>query len=223
MMCHTASDMGERIFSVGGSSNGHMVKYVQYTGRAAHAGSSPHLGVNALNAANLALAAINSNREGFQEQETARTHGIIVKGGEVVSAVPSDVKLEWRVRSSTPDGLVKNNAAVDRCFKAGALAVGAMVKITSIPGYLAMLNEPTLQELFQSNATRVFGPGQGAGYAAGQKPGRLHRHGRPEPYYAGMSSLYRGGHRSWPQQGLFHQRLRASGRWPGEDNGYGDY
>ena len=157
MMCHTASDMGERIFSVGGSSNGHMVKYVQYTGRAAHAGSSPHLGVNALNAANLALAAINSNREGFQEQETARTHGIIVKGGEVVSAVPSDVKLEWRVRSSTPDGLVKNNAAVDRCFKAGALAVGAMVKITSIPGYLAMLNEPTLQELFQSNATRVLG------------------------------------------------------------------
>ena len=33
MMCHTASDMGDRKFAVGGTSNGHMVKYVRYTGR----------------------------------------------------------------------------------------------------------------------------------------------------------------------------------------------
>ena len=65
IMCHTASNMGERGFSVSGTSNGHMVKYVQFTGRGAHAGSSPHLGINALNAANLAMAAIHANRETF--------------------------------------------------------------------------------------------------------------------------------------------------------------
>ena len=157
MMCHTASDMGSRMFSVGASSNAHIVKHVQYIGRAAHAGSAPHLGVNALNAANLAIAAINANRETFREQETVRVHGIIIKGGEVVNAVPGDVTLEWRVRSSTPDHLVKNNARIDKCFKAGALAVGAKVKISSIPGYFPLLHDPVLQELFHSNAAHLLG------------------------------------------------------------------
>ena len=157
VMCHTASDMGERAFSVGGTSNGHMVKYVQFIGRGAHAGAAPHMGINALNAANIALAAIHANRETFREQETARIHGIMTRGGEAVNAVPSDVRLEWRVRSSTPDDLVRNNAKVDRCFKAGALAVGAKVKITNIPGYFPMRHDDTLQDLFQANASYLLG------------------------------------------------------------------
>ena len=157
MMCHTASDMGERSFSLGGTSNGHMVKYVQYTGRGAHAGAAPHLGINALNAANLAMAAIHSNRETFRERETVRIHGIINKGGEAVNAVPADVRLEWRVRSANLEDLVKNNATVDRCFRAGALAVGAKLKITNIPGYMPLRHDPLLQDLLQSNATRLLG------------------------------------------------------------------
>ncbi len=157
IMCHTASDMGERMFSMGGTSNGHMVKYVRYTGRGAHAGVEPHMGINALNAANLAMAAIHANRETFREQETARIHGIITKGGEAVNAVPADVRLEWRVRSSSPADLVKNNATVDRCFRAGALAVGAKVEITNIPGYFPLQHDPILKELFHANATTLLG------------------------------------------------------------------
>ena len=77
MMCHTASDMGDRKFAVGGTSNGHVVKYVRYTGLGAHAGSSPHLGVNALNAASFALQAINSTRETHRAEDTVRIHGIM--------------------------------------------------------------------------------------------------------------------------------------------------
>ena len=157
MMCHTASEMGDRMFSVGGSSNGHMVKFVEYAGRGAHAGSAPHLGTNALNAANLAIAAIHANREVFKEKETVRVHGIVTRGGEAVNAVPSDVRLEWRVRSSTPEDLAKNNRLADRAFKAGALAVGATVKITSIPGYFPLRHDATLQELFLANASRLLG------------------------------------------------------------------
>ncbi len=157
MMCHTASDMGERMFSFGGTSNGHMVKFIQYTGKGAHAGAAPHLGINALNAANLALAAIHANRETFRERETARIHGIINKGGEAVNAVPADVRLEWRVRSSNTADLVKNNATVDRCFKAGALAVGAKVKIINIPGYMPLRHDPILQEVLFNNATLLLG------------------------------------------------------------------
>jgi amidohydrolase len=157
IMCHTASDMGDRKFAVGGTSNGHVVKYVQFTGLGAHAGSSPHLGVNALNAASFALQAINANRETFKDEDTVRIHGIMTKGGEAVSAVPSDVRLEWRVRSGSPRMVVKNSAVVDRCFKAGALAVGASVKITNIPGYLPMRHNPDLQELFRQNAGDLMG------------------------------------------------------------------
>ena len=157
MMCHTASDMGDRKFAVGGTSNGHMVKYVRYTGRGAHAGSSPHLGINALNAATFALQAMHANRETHRDEDTVRVHGIITKGGEAVSAVPADVRLEWRVRSGTPEAVVKNGEVVDRCFKAGALSVGASVEITNIPGYLPMRHNSTLQDLFRQNSIELIG------------------------------------------------------------------
>ena len=79
-----------------------------------------------------------------REHDTFIFHGIMAKGGEVVNSVPADVHLEWRVRSSFPNAVVKNNLIVDRCFKAGALAVGAIVKITNISGYLIMKFDPVL-------------------------------------------------------------------------------
>ena len=157
MMCHTASDMGERKFAMGGTSNGHVVKFVRYTGVGAHAGSMPHEGVNALNAASFAIQAINALRETHRADDTVRIHGIMTRGGEAVSAVPSDVRLEWRVRSSTPKMVVENSAAVDRCFRAGALAVGASVNITTIPGYLPMRHDTKLQDIFRRTAIDLLG------------------------------------------------------------------
>ena len=157
MMCHTASDMGGRHFSIGSTSNGHLVKFIEYTGRGAHAGSAPHLGINALNAANIAISAIHANRETFRDRDTVRVHGMINRGGDVVSAVPSDVRLEWRVRSSTPEAIIVNSAKVDRCFKAGALAVGAKVRITTIPGYFPLRQDQALQDLFRSNSQELLG------------------------------------------------------------------
>jgi len=157
MMCHTASDMGERRFAMGGTSNGHVVKFVRYTGVGAHAGSLPHRGVNALNAASFAIQAINALRETHRADDTVRIHGIMTKGGEAVSAVPSDVRLEWRVRSATPKVVVENSEAVDRCFRAGAMAVGASVNITTIPGYLPMRHDTKLQDIFRRTAIGLLG------------------------------------------------------------------
>jgi amidohydrolase len=157
IMCHTASDLGRKSFAVGGTSNAHVVKYIQFLGKGAHAGGSPHLGINALNAAAWSLMAIHANREGFPESETVRIHGIINRGGESVSAVPSDIRLEWRVRSGSPEAVAKNSERVDRCFKAGAMAVGGRVKITNIPGYMPLKHDSTLQRLFKENAEQVVG------------------------------------------------------------------
>ena len=156
MMCHTASDMGAHSFAMGGTSNGHIVKYVRFTGKAAHAGSAPHLGVNALNAATFALQAINANRELYRDQDTVRIHGIMTAGGQAVNSVPSDVRLEWRVRSGTPEAVVRNSDIVDRCFRSGALAVGASVSITNIPGYLPMRHDQKLLDLLRQNSVSLL-------------------------------------------------------------------
>ena len=150
MMCHTSAT--DTTFGVGGTSNAHIVKYVEFTGQAAHAGGSPHMGINALNAAMIALTGINANRETFLDTDTVRVHGILTRGGQAVSSIPSQVTLEWRVRSGTKEAVVANSAKVDRCFQAGAMAVGAKVSITNIPGYMPRLDNTQLQELFLQNA-----------------------------------------------------------------------
>ena len=76
------------------------------SGRAAHAGSQPQKGINALNAANLAMTAIALQRETFYDDDTIRVHPIITKGGDAVSAVPSEVTMETFVRGRTIEGIV---------------------------------------------------------------------------------------------------------------------
>ena len=154
---HTRDLEGPLRLSVGGTCNGHVAKFVRFIGRGSHAGALPHLGTNALNAAVIAINAMHANRETFRDADTVRFHGIISRGGEAVSAVPSDVRLEWRVRAGNLDAVRENNRKLDRSFKAGAMAVGARVVITTIPGYLPIRNDITLKETFAENATDLVG------------------------------------------------------------------
>jgi metal-dependent amidase/aminoacylase/carboxypeptidase family protein len=73
MLIHTSSRT-QGVAGVGESNNGCVVKTIRYIGKAAHAGSSPHMGINALYAANIALTAINALRETFQDGDTIRMH-----------------------------------------------------------------------------------------------------------------------------------------------------
>ena len=125
MMCHTTSNPEEGQICMSGTNNGIVAKRIQFLGRGAHAGGAPHLGINALNAASLALMAIHSNRETFRDEDTIRVHPIITKGGEAVSAVPADVRMETFVRGKTLEAVLEANRKVDRALKAGAMAVGA--------------------------------------------------------------------------------------------------
>ncbi|MBI4298526.1 MAG: amidohydrolase [Chloroflexi bacterium] len=160
MMVHTTSREYDGKFALGGTSNGHLVKYIQFVGRAAHAGGAPHAGVNALQAAMIALNAINAQRETMRNDHTIRIHGIMTRGGASVNSIPADVRYEGRVRGRTTEAIEDANAKVDRCFRAGALAMGAAVNIITIPGYLPMINNETLKELFKENAVRLVGENQ---------------------------------------------------------------
>ncbi len=157
MMCHIASDAPGKVFTVDGTSAGFMGKRVRFVGREAHAGGAPHEGVNALNAAMLGLMAINAQRETFRDADAIRVHPIITKGGDLVNIVPADVRMETYVRGRTLDAILDANQKVNRALRAGALAVGGEVEIEEIPGYLPMIDEPKLSQIFRENAVVLVG------------------------------------------------------------------
>jgi amidohydrolase len=162
MMIHTGSRdaaAGTRAF-LAKSSNGALVKRIRFVGRAAHAGSLPQLGINALNAAIIAMNAISAQRETFWEKDTIRIHPIITKGGDAVSVVPAEVTMETFVRGGSLEAIVDANKKVDRCLRAGAMAMGAEVEIHTIPGYLPQRNDERLGQIFGVNVEGLFGPGQ---------------------------------------------------------------
>jgi len=157
MMVHTAAGKTDAVFSVGGTSNAHVSHQVRYTGVSAHAGGSPHKGVNALQAAMLANSAINSLRETFRESDVVRVHGIISNGGTSVNAVPSDVLYEGRVRAKSIEAIEPIAERVIRCYRAGALAMGARVEVQSVAGYHALIQNSLMQKTFADMAELVLG------------------------------------------------------------------
>jgi amidohydrolase len=158
MMTHTESrKRGNGRIGVGATNNGFVAKLVKFTGRAAHAGGAPHRGINALNAANIALTAIHAQRETFREEDTIRVHPIITRGGAAVNSVPADVRMETFVRGRTTDAFLSAAAKVERALRAGALAVGGSVTITTLPGCLPIQHDADLQELYVANAKSLVG------------------------------------------------------------------
>ena len=160
MMIHTTSQPEFRKAGVAASNNGCIVKTVRYIGRASHAGGAPHLGVNALYAAQIGLAAINAIRETFRDDDSIRVHPIITHGGSQVNVIPADVRLETYVRGKTVEAILDANVRVDRALKAGALALGAQVEIETLPGYLPLFNHVGMTTYFKGNAAALLGADQ---------------------------------------------------------------
>lgn len=137
---------------VGPTANGFVGKKIRFLGKEAHAGGAPYDGVNALNAAMLAMNNIHANRETFKEEDMIRVHPIITKGGDVVNIVPAEVKMESYVRGKTAKGIEDANMKVNRSLIAGAKAVGANIEINEIPGYFPLEKYKALDDLFYENS-----------------------------------------------------------------------
>jgi amidohydrolase len=157
MMIHTTARPEDGKAGVPASNNGCLVKTVRYIGRAAHAGGAPHMGVNALYAAQIGLTAINAIRETFRDEDTIRVHPIITHGGSQVNVIPGEVRLETYVRGRSVEAIRDANQKVDRALRAGALALGAKVEIETLPGYMPMRCDPTMARRFRDTAVRLVG------------------------------------------------------------------
>ena len=157
VMIHSRSaDEVDGTHGVACSSNGFLAKNVRFLGREAHAGVSPEGGANALYAAQLALSAINAQRETFRDEDCVRVHPIITKGGDLVNIIPAEVRLETYVRARSAPAMLDAAAKVDRSLKGAALAMGCSVEIETVPGFMPLRNDPGLAELFRANAARLF-------------------------------------------------------------------
>jgi len=153
-MQHTTAT---KVAHIEGHWNGCISKTIHYEGVSAHAGGAPHLGVNALYAANLGLNAMNALRETFEDSAHIRVHPIITAGGDAVNAIPDSVKLESYVRGATVEQICKVNKKVNRALAATAAAMGGNVHLIDIPGYMPETDDLNLLNLAGEAIKEVLG------------------------------------------------------------------
>lgn len=152
MMVHGETGRSDTHIVIQGKASGFIGKEIHFTGKEAHAGGAPWEGVNALNAACLAIQAIHTQRETFRDEDHVRVHPIITKGGDMVNTVPADVRMESYVRAETLDAIKSANAKVNRAVTGAAYAVGAQVVVDDLPGYLPLNQNLEMSRLFAENA-----------------------------------------------------------------------
>ena len=160
---------GDELQVGSGTGNGFVSKVIRYLGKAAHAAGAPDKGVNALSAASLGLQALGLNRETFRDEDCVRVHPIITKGGNLVNVIPDEIVIETLVRAKTIEAFTDAAKKTDRSFQAGAVAMGAKVEITTLPGYLPTLAEQALPEL--KRAAELAAPEVPVREAAGHSGG----------------------------------------------------
>src|SRR5882724_2152527 len=158
MMIHTNWRREDGKAGVPASNNGRVGKTARFIGRASHAGGAPHLGINALYAAQVALTGINAVRETFRDEDSIRVHPILTHGGSQVNVIPGEARLEMYVRGKSAEGVADASARVDRALRAGALALGARVEIDTLPGPMPLLCDRAMARLFETTARGLVGP-----------------------------------------------------------------
>ncbi len=143
MACMVHTSYGEGLFEFPNrGDNGLLIKTVSFIGKAAHTGCSPHLGVNALVAANLAISAMNALRETFREEDHYRIQMNEVSGSN------QRCVLELKLRGASTELITNLNQRVNLAIAGAAASIGAGVEISDRAGYSPMYNEPQFSEVF---------------------------------------------------------------------------
>ena len=155
VMLHTAG--GENKFYLSPGQNGCITKGIAYHGLAAHAGGSPHAGINALYAANLGMNAINALRETFRDEDHIRVHPIVTGTVGAVNVIPDHITLESYVRGATLEAIKAANKKVNRALAGAAACMGARVTITDRPGYSPVDNDQNMYDLTYRVMTAIVG------------------------------------------------------------------
>lgn len=99
---------------------------VEFFGKAAHAASSPHHGINALDAVLLTFNGINALRQHVRPD--VRIHGVITHGGDAPNVIPAFAAARFRVRAQDARYLQEIYRKVLACAEGAAAATGARLE-----------------------------------------------------------------------------------------------
>ncbi len=155
-MIHTGG--GSHKFSIKPGCNGSIKKSARFIGKNAHAGA-PRFGINALQAANLALSSINVLRDTFNNYDFVRVSSILTEAGTAVNIIPGTSVLETQVRANKVEAFKDINQKITRAIAASAASIGAKVQITDMPGYLPGAYDKNLIDVMIEGMEEVVGKG----------------------------------------------------------------
>jgi metal-dependent amidase/aminoacylase/carboxypeptidase family protein len=122
----------------------------EFFGKAAHAGGSPHEGVNALNAVIHFFTLVDSLRQHVKPD--VRLHGIITDGGKATNVVPDHAAAKMYVRATEKKYMEEVVEKVKKCAEGAAVATGTTVKARNYANTLEnMLPNHALAEAMKRN------------------------------------------------------------------------
>lgn len=122
----------------------------EFKGKASHAASSPHEGINALDGAILTFNGINALRQHVTSD--VRIHGIIKEGGEAANVVPDRAIAQFYIRAGKKKYLREVTEKVRNIARGAALMTGASLEITNYEiSYDDMNTNRKLSNAFMEN------------------------------------------------------------------------
>ena len=125
-----------------------------FKGKAAHAASAPHMGINALRAVLLTFNCVDDLREHVRQD--VRIHGIILKGGDRVNIVPELAQAEFACRALDTTTMENAYAKIVNCAKAAELGTGATLEFKEPRVALkAPINVQPLLDSVETNLTAL--------------------------------------------------------------------
>lgn len=118
---------------------------MDFHGRAAHAAGAPEQGINAQDAAALAIMGINSLRQHMTSD--VRIHGLLTDTGTAINTIPEFARLRYGVRARRPETLDRAIERVVNCARCCAQALGCEFswRHSAHPYYTMCHNMPLLR------------------------------------------------------------------------------
>jgi amidohydrolase len=123
--------------------------HVVFHGKAAHAASQPHKGINALDALVLGYVAVGQLRQHLPPDQ--KVAGIITDGGQAENIVPARAAGRFKIRARTQDRLAALEAKVRSCFEGAATQTGAELEYRMVEGYAEGVWNHALARAFRRN------------------------------------------------------------------------
>lgn len=117
---------------------------MDFHGKAAHAAGAPEKGINAMDAAALAVMGINSLRQHMTHD--VRIHGLLTDTGTSINTIPEFARLRYGVRARRPETLDSTIERIVNCARCCAQALGCTFswRHSAHPYYTMRHNMPLL-------------------------------------------------------------------------------